>query len=92
VTRFDNGYLDRHPEVAQELARDPRLADNQQYLAAHPGLEKYLAHHPEVRTDLQQHPERFMQAESRYERYENSGNKHGWDAHPFRNWRRNHGW
>jgi len=68
VARFDNGYLDSHPQVAQQLNRDPRLADNPQFLATHPGLDSYLATHPQVRARLQQHPGRFMNGERNYER------------------------
>ena len=71
VGRFDNGYLDHHPEVAQQLSHNPGMVDNPQFLATHPGLDSYLATHPQVRTELQQHPERFMNAERRYEGYEN---------------------
>jgi hypothetical protein len=28
VGRFDNGYLDEHPEVAHQLGANPALADN----------------------------------------------------------------
>ena len=60
IGRFDNGYLDEHPEVSQQLARNPGLADNPQYLAAHPGLNNYLQAHPTVHQDLISHPDRFM--------------------------------
>jgi hypothetical protein len=69
ITRFDEGYLDKHPEVARELSRNPALADNPQFLATHPGLDSYLAAHPAVRTELQSHPERFMTEEWRDEVY-----------------------
>jgi hypothetical protein len=69
VARFDQGYLDQHPEVAQQLARRPRLVDNPQYLANHPGLDAYLAAHPIVRTELQTHPNRFMSDEWRDDVY-----------------------
>jgi hypothetical protein len=65
VATFNNGYLDQHPEVAQQLAQNPKLVDDPQFRAAHPGLDQYLAAHPEVRSQLQQHPERFMTAEHR---------------------------
>lgn len=58
--RFDQGYLDKHPEVSQQLARNPGLADNPQYLSAHPGLQGYLEAHPEIHNDLRYHPDRFM--------------------------------
>ena len=78
VGRFDNGYLDQHPEVAEQLARDPRLVDNPQFLATHPGLDQYFKNHPEIREELQHHPDRFM-ARERY--YENHGEHDG--AHPL---------
>lgn len=63
--RFDHGYLSEHPEVAQQLAQNPSLADNPQFMANHPGLDEYLEHHPQVRTDLRQHPYWFMGREDR---------------------------
>ncbi|MGB8684491.1 MAG: hypothetical protein WCD12_16515 [Candidatus Binatus sp.] len=78
VGRFDNGYLDEHPEVAEQLAHDPRLVDNPQFLATHPGLDDYFDHHPEVRTELQSHPDRFMAREGYYD------NHHEWHyGHPL---------
>jgi hypothetical protein len=74
VGRFDNGYLDEHPEVAQQLGHDPRLVDNPQFLANHPGLDEYFKNHPEVRSDLQNHPDRFM---AREHYYDNHG---GWNG------------
>ena len=76
VSRFDNGYLDEHPEVARQLGRDPRLVDNPQFLATHPGLDSYLAAHPGVRTELQAHPDRFMTDEWRHDRREDGRGPH----------------
>jgi hypothetical protein len=69
VSRFDRGYLDEHPEVARQLARDPGLVDNRQFCANHPGLEAYLAAHPGVRTELKRYPNRFMSDEWKQERW-----------------------
>src|ERR1700731_5154088 len=69
VGRFDNGYLDEHPEVAHQLGGNPSLADNSRFLANHPGLDQYLSKHPEVRRDLRQHPYRFMSDEGRPAHY-----------------------
>jgi hypothetical protein len=73
VGRFDNGYLDEHPEVAHQLGGNPSLADNPRFLANHPGLDQYLSKHPEVRRDLQQHPYRFMSDEWRHDHYGERG-------------------
>jgi len=63
-------YLDSHPEVAQQLQRDPRLIDNPNYVARHPGLQNYLQTHPEARQDWKQHPYAFEKRERQYERHE----------------------
>lgn len=76
VSRFDNGYLDQHPEVASQLGHDPRLVDNPHYLATHPGLDNYFSAHPEVRTELQTHPDRFMTDEWKHERWEDGKGPH----------------
>jgi hypothetical protein len=78
---FQQGYLNQHPEVAQQLAHNPGLADNQQYLDAHPGLNGYLQGHPNVRYDLEHHPDRFMsRADSGY--YNHAGNPEWNGEHP----------
>ncbi len=76
VSRFDNGYLDEHPEVARQLAHNPNLVDNPQFRANHQGLDSYLNTHPYVRTELQQHPDRFMTDEWKHERRENGSGPH----------------
>jgi phage tail protein X len=66
ASNFRNGYLDEHPEVSQQLARNPGLADNPSYLSAHPGLQNYLNAHPNVHYDLEHHPDRFMSQEDQF--------------------------
>jgi hypothetical protein len=77
VGRFDNGYLDQHPEVARQLKANPRLIDSPEYVEQHPGLANYLKEHPAVREDIQEHPDRFMRNARVRDEWEN--------AHPMRN-------
>ncbi|MGH7781315.1 MAG: hypothetical protein ACREQR_15985 [Candidatus Binataceae bacterium] len=81
VNRFDNGYLDEHPEVAQQLGHNPALVDNPRFMADHPGLHEYFENHPEVRADLKDHPDRFMNDEWRHDQWHNRGGY----AHPLAN-------
>lgn len=55
-------YLSKHPEIKQELAKNPKLIDDPKYLAAHPGLDKELADHPEIRKEAMAHPNDFKKA------------------------------
>lgn len=57
-----DAYLRAHPEEARQLAADPSLIDNKQYLAQHPDLANALATHPEIAQEAEQHPDAFKQA------------------------------
>lgn len=70
VRGFD-GYLDKHPDVAQELSRNPRLIDDPKYLANHPELRDYVRDHPRMARAFRRHPDRFMRREHAYDRGEN---------------------
>ena len=65
-----DNYLDRHPRIARQLQRDPRLIDNPHYVADHPSLQGYLRNHPEVREDWKERPYAFEKRERQYERHE----------------------
>jgi hypothetical protein len=66
---FDN-FLDSHPEVAEQLRKDPSLVNNQQFVGNHPALQEYLQQHPEVQEEISQNPNAFMRREERYDRRE----------------------
>src|SRR5262245_9885720 len=66
LTNF-NKYLDSHPAVAQQLAANPSLANNPQFLGNHPGLQNFLTSHPGVRSSLKTAPGQFMYREGPYE-------------------------
>lgn len=67
VTEFDT-FLDSHPNIAQELYREPSLAQSSQYLANHPELQEYLQAHPNISQALAANPRGFMDQEARYDR------------------------
>ncbi|GEM_PF-3264353 len=71
LARFDNQYLDKHPKVARQLNRNPRLVDNPAYMRNHPHLAHYLKNHPAIRRNLRQHPYAFRNRERQHEHHEN---------------------
>jgi len=71
LAAFDQ-FLDNHPELSEQLRKDPSLVNNQDFVADHPDLQRYLQDHPEVREDLNQNPGAVMHQEQRYDRREDA--------------------
>jgi uncharacterized protein YlxP (DUF503 family) len=69
LASFDK-FLDSHPDVAEQLHKDPSLVNNQEFVEKHQELQQYLQQHPEVREELSQNPNAFMHQEQRYDRHE----------------------
>src|SRR5579864_9055250 len=66
---FDR-FLDSHPELSQQLLKDPSLINNEEFVENHPDLRQFLQQHPEIREELSQNPNGFMRQEQRFDRRE----------------------
>jgi hypothetical protein len=71
---FDH-FLDNHPEIAEQVRKDPSLLDKRQFVQSHPALETYLAKNPGVRDDIQRNPSAFVYEEDRFDRDRNVGDR-----------------
>lgn len=71
-------FLDSHPEIAEQVRKDPSLLDNQKFLTAHPALQDYLQQHPDLREEIDKNPTAFMRQEDQFDRSEGRGHE-GWD-------------
>ena len=69
LASFDN-FLDSHPELAEQLRKDPSLVNNKEFVENHPALREYLQQHPEIREEISQNPNGFMHQEERFDRRE----------------------
>jgi hypothetical protein len=71
VTRRELGNFDRfmdgHPEIAEQLHKDPSLVKNKEFVENHPALQEYLQQHPEVREEVSENPNGFMHQEQRFD-------------------------
>ncbi len=65
-----DAFMDAHPEIAEQLKKDPSLVDNKQFVASHPALQEFLANHPGVREEYKENPNAFMQREDRFDQRE----------------------
>jgi len=66
-------FLDKNPNIDQDLRRNPSLVNNAKYLEAHPQLQSFLNQHPNVKEEIAENPRFFMQRENRFEAQESSG-------------------
>jgi hypothetical protein len=67
VARMDQ-FLDRHPEISEQLQKDPKLIDDKKWVSSHPELQQFLSDHPEVRQQFDEHPDAFMRDEQQFDR------------------------
>jgi hypothetical protein len=63
-------FLDSHPEIAEQLRKDPSLINNREFLEKHPALQDYLKEHPQLNAEFSEHPDAFMRHEERFGRRE----------------------
>jgi hypothetical protein len=70
-----NQFLDRHPEVAEQLRRDPTLLTNANFLRSHPELQQFLQDHSAIQKDVDQDPSAVMREEEHYSRNDRAGNE-----------------
>jgi phage-related protein len=66
---FDR-FLDSHPELSQQLGKDPTLVNNEEFVENHAALQQFLQQHPELREEFSENPSRFMRQEQRFDRRE----------------------
>jgi hypothetical protein len=74
VVVFDR-FLDRHPELAEQLRKNPSLVSNQEFLENHPALQQFLRDNPGVGTEINENPRAFMHEEERFDRQEDRFNQ-----------------
>jgi hypothetical protein len=56
---FDQ-FASGHPEIADALARNPRLIENESFAESHPALADFLRTHPDVASDFAENPGNYV--------------------------------
>lgn len=72
-------FLDKHPEIAEQLRKDPSLVDNRHWVGEHPALKDFLQDHPEMAQAYRSDPNAFMRDEQRYDRNDDHFRGNGFD-------------
>ncbi len=70
-------FLDSHPEIAEQLRKNPSLVNNEEFVEKHPALQSYLQQHSGVREEFTENPNAFMQREQRFDQREDSSRGDG---------------
>jgi phage-related protein len=70
-------FLDSHPEIAEQLRKDPRLIKNDDFTKTHPALQEFLQQHPGIREEFSENPNGFMRQEQRFDRREDGRDRDG---------------
>jgi phage-related protein len=60
-------FLDSHPEISEQLHKDPSLINNATWVQNHPALQEFLQNHPGVREEFTENPNGFMQRETSFD-------------------------
>jgi len=60
-------FLDSHPEIAEQLRKNPSLVNKKEFVEDHPALQQFLSQHPGVREEFRENPTAFMQQEQRFD-------------------------
>src|SRR5439155_270499 len=47
-------FLDSHPEIAEQLRKNPALVNDSKFVHQHPALQSYLQQHPDVREEFRE--------------------------------------
>ena len=74
LRNFD-GFLDKHPEIDEQLRKNPGLINDPKYVNDHPELKEFLDKHPGVRAELKEHPKYFMHRERQFDKRERAANR-----------------
>jgi phage-related protein len=85
LAAFDR-FLDSHPQLSQQIRKDPSLINNEEFVENHADLQQFLQQHPEISQEFRQNPNAFMRQENRFDRREEFGElarmDQFFDAHP----------
>ena len=65
-------FMDSHPEIAEQLHKNPSLVNDKQFEKNHPALQQFLAEHPGVREEYKENPNTFMHQEQRFDQRQDS--------------------
>lgn len=61
-------FMNSHPEIAEQVRKDPSLLDNRAFVKNHPALQAYYQDHTGIRGEVAQDPDAFMHRGDSFDR------------------------
>jgi hypothetical protein len=61
-------FMDSHPEIAEQVRKDPSLLHNRDFVKNHPALQTFFQDHAGIRNDVAQDPDAFMRRGDNFDR------------------------
>ena len=69
-------FLGQHPELREQLNKNPNLVNDPKFVSEHPELQKYMQDHPKIAAHLKAHPNSVMHHEQHYAEKHNTMQHH----------------
>lgn len=69
-------FLGQHPELREQLNKNPNLINDPKFVSEHPDLQKYMQDHPKIADHWKAHPNSVMHHEQHYAEHHNSMEHH----------------
>lgn len=69
-------FLGQHPELREQLNKNPKLVNDPSFQAQHPDLQKFMNDHPGISDGLKKNPDAMMKRERKYARSKHAGERH----------------
>lgn len=61
-------FMDGHPRLERQVARNPSLATDPNFIQQHPAYGQFLQNHPGVKEEIGENPKQFLNHERAFER------------------------
>lgn len=68
-------FMDSHPEIGEQVRRDPTLLENREFVKNHPDLQAFYEDHSGIRNEVGQDPDAFMRRGDNFDRDFYSGDR-----------------
>jgi hypothetical protein len=78
-------FLGKHPDLREQMIKNPNLVNDPAFRAQHPGMEQFMKEHPGVARNLKEDPNAVMRHSRHYAKAHHAGDRHPGKERPAHN-------